>query len=238
MATNRKSEKKARNKKWRNRPEYSKFHKEIPEYWAKKIAAKHPHRRVSNYADFVYTSMWSKEKERLIKLQKEFNAVNIFVKKDMKSSMELMVNIVGIATKFYDEGLIKVSPGSLAWAVEDFNANLSTLSCRKKMPHGFWNQAPKGETVTLDNLYLGVCDRILPKDAKKYPKPLIVEYNGEFFLPLVTQKPLRDWINKKQKSLIGKNTLEFNSEHFIQETIRVKSIIQRNIDFILSTEAN
>ena len=50
--------------------------------------------RVSEYYDFAYTELWYSEQERLRKLLKELQSVNIFVDKSLKSSLMFMVNLV------------------------------------------------------------------------------------------------------------------------------------------------
>lgn len=189
--------------------------------------------RESFYSDFVYTSLWYTERERLKIFLKELKAINIFFKKDLKSSLNLMIEIVDVATHFYDEGLLHLAPANKLDAVEEFNANLSVLACREKTPHGFWNQSPIGEKVTFDNLYLAVSDKITPREARKLPKLLVTEYHGEYFMPVVPYKPLREWATKKQKAIFTHNYLEFNADNFVQETIKVKNIIQRNIETLL-----
>lgn len=188
--------------------------------------------RVSNYYDYNYTLLWYNEQERLRKLLKELQAVNIFFNRNLKSSLSLMVDLVNVATHFYDNGLIKVAPDDKVEAVNEFNSSLSVLACREKNYHGFWNQAPIGGTVTLDNLYLAVADKITAKAASKLPKPLVIEYEGEFLMPLVPYKPLREWATKRQKSLFN-GPLVFDIEKFVQATINVRSILQKNIEDLL-----
>lgn len=209
----------------------------LPEKLEKKIKISntwkyHLHTRVSKYYDFAYTELWYIEQERLRQLLRELQSVNIFVDRSLKSSLMLMVNLVDIASNFYDAGLINVSPDDKADAVDEFNGNLEVLACREKTYHGFLNQAPKGGKVTLDNLYLAISDRITAKEASKFPKPLVKEYEGEFFLTLVPYKPLKDWATKKQKSIFN-GPLIFNIEKFVQTTINVKSILQKNIEDLL-----
>ena len=124
--------------------------------------------RESNYYDYNYTLLWYSEQERLRKLLKELQAVNIFFNRNLKSSLSLMVDLVNVATHFYDNGLIKVAPDDKVEAVNEFNNSLSVLACREKNYHGFWNQAPIGGTVTLDNLYLAVADKITAKLLQNY----------------------------------------------------------------------
>ncbi len=229
------------NATWRKsrmfRPVTMYHHKIVPEHLRIQVHMAdrwkyHLHTRISKYYDFAYTELWYIEQERLRQLLRELQSVNIFVDRSLKSSLMLMVNLVDIASNFYDAGLINVSPDDKADAVDEFNGNLEVLACREKTYHGFLNQAPKGGKVTLDNLYLAISDRITAKEASKFPKPLVKEYEGEFFLTLVPYKPLKDWATKKQKSIFN-GPLIFNIEKFVQTTINVKSILQKNIEDLL-----
>lgn len=237
-----KSEKRKNKAYWRKkrllRPN-SMYHHQctLPEKLEKKIKISNTWKykikvRESNYYDYSYTLLWYNEQERLRKLLKELQAVNIFFNRNLKSSLNLMVELVNIASNFYDSGIINLSPDDKVDAVEDFNYNLAILACREKTQHGFWNKAPLGGKVTLDNLYLAISDRVTAKEASKIPKPLVAEYEGEFFLTIVPYKPLREWATKKQKSIFNE-PLVFNIEKFVQTTVNVKSILQKNIEDLL-----
>ncbi len=209
---------------------------EVPEKLEKKIKISNTWKykikvRKSNYYDYFYTLLWYNEQERLRKLLKELQAVNIFFNRNLKSSLNLMVELVNIASNFYDSGIINLSPDDKVDAIEDFNYNLAVLACREKTHHGFWNKAPLGGKVTLDNLYLAISDRVTAKEASKF-SPLVAEYEGEFFLTIVPYKPLREWATKKQKSIFN-GPLVFDIEKFVQTTVNVKSILQKNIENLL-----
>lgn len=210
---------------------------ELPEKWEKKIKISNTWKykikvRESNYYDYSYTLLWYNEQERLRKLLKELQSVNIFVDRSLKASLSLMVDLVNVASHFYDNGRIKVAPDDKFETANKFNNNLSALACREKNYHGFWNQAPIGGTVTLDNLYLAVSDRITTRAAAKLPKTLVIEYEGEFLMLLVPYKPLREWATKKQKLLFNR-PLVFNINEFVQAIINTKSTIQKNIEALL-----
>ena len=148
-----KSEKRKNKAYWRKklmlRPN-SMYHHQctLPEKLEKKIKISNTWKyktkvRESNYYDYNYTLLWYSEQERLRKLLKELQAVNIFFNRNLKSSLSLMVDLVNVATHFYDNGLIKVAPDDKVEAVNEFNNSLSVLACREKNYHGFWNQAPE-----------------------------------------------------------------------------------------------
>lgn len=156
---------------------------------------------------------WKNYLKRIKDLKKEIKVLGKIPAEEstLIAIIKYLVKLVSLVTKFRDEGMLDTIPTEKVKEAKEFYMAVVNISSREKSITTswksttpgmkkvvqFWNQSKKGETVTYNNMWLGMYSRIIQgEDTSKVTTAMIED---EKYKVDVTMSPVSNWISKKVK---------------------------------------
>lgn len=124
--------------------------------------------------------------------------------KQLIKTIQYFRELINLATKFVDKGLLDCVPIEKAEKLEDFNSTITTLTCRSQGIVQVQNKTPVGKPVTNNTLYIGMLSKITGEPNESLRTETI---NGRVYQVEVYPAPISDWINFRVKDIKGRMSL-------------------------------
>jgi hypothetical protein len=146
--------------------------------------------------------------------------------------------LLSTITDFYDNsGFLDLVPENKAKAVAEFYDTVESIVRREKTPVSYWINAPKGEKITRDNLYVTCGELVTEQEIKSrhIAKILIKEHNGQKYLVETKSSPISKWLTGKVKTVTG-HYCAISKEKLLNMISTIRSEILRTCDAVLNEE--
>ena len=171
------------------------------------------------YLDALNQKKWKEYLRRIGILKKSVKSLGKAPAKGsaLVASIKYFAKLVKLASEFEREGILNAIPEDKAEAAKEFTEVIIGITCKKMVitisweeSDGkerlaqYWNQSKENETVTYDNLCLGMYSKMNPKEMLS--EGLKVTIEGQKYKIDLLMSPVSAWINNKIKEVWNKDT--------------------------------
>jgi len=151
----------------------------------------------------VWREHWEKDLKRLNNLKKQLKKLGPIPTKETQiiKTANLFIELIDLLTNFVDKGLVQHAPKNKHEAAIQLNETLLHYVAREEQLLCYLNKSRKGQSVTANNLYIGLFGNISENDDISCIKTKTI--NGVTFMVLAEFAPIIDWINHSAVTLCG-----------------------------------